>query len=270
MRNEANREVCGATANRKCETKPIRRGGGHSKNAWATGAKRSQSGGVQGEGNQDAKRSQSAGGLAHAGTVAGEAFTNARCAKRSQSGGVRGEGNWKMRNEANPPRGGGHGKNAWVRGAKRSQSHLRTVRQSGNPLCFQYRTGVERFERMCMNRLAEIVVTNRRNSSAVADFEAVAVNVRNRGVIGNADQHPSLQDALQMRLLIDECIDERRPISESQVLPDHRRGRRGLQRLRTGAPEHPGHWEIHRGADCLRQRSRPPLLGNPANRLTPD
>jgi hypothetical protein len=28
MRNEANREVCGATANRKCETKPIRRGVG--------------------------------------------------------------------------------------------------------------------------------------------------------------------------------------------------------------------------------------------------
>jgi len=26
-----------------------------------------------------------------------------------------------------------------------------------------------------------------------------------------------------MRLLIDECIDERRPINESQVLPDHRR-----------------------------------------------
>jgi hypothetical protein len=119
VRNEANREVCGAAAIRGCGTKPIRRGGGRGKTAWATGV-------------------------------------------------------------------------------ERSQSHFRTVRQSGNPFCFQYRTGVERFERMCMNRLAEIVVTDGRNSSNVADFEAVAVNVRNRGVIGNADQHPSLQDALQL------------------------------------------------------------------------
>ena len=116
MRNEANREVCGATALRKCGTKPIGR----------------------------------------------------RAGRRQ------------------------------LEDAKRSQSHSRTVRQSGNPLCFQYRTGVERFERMCMNRLAEIVVTDGRNSSDVADFEAVAVNVWNRGVIGNADRHPSLQDALQL------------------------------------------------------------------------
>jgi hypothetical protein len=71
--------------------------------------------------------------------------------------------------------GWGDGKNAWARGAKRSQSHLRTVRQSGNPLCFQYKTGVERFERMCMNRLAEMVVTDGRRSSEVTDFEALAV-----------------------------------------------------------------------------------------------
>ena len=51
---------------------------------------------------------------------------------------------------------------------------------------------------MCMNRLAEIAVTYDRHSSNVADFEAVAVNVRNRGVIGNADQHPSFQDTLQL------------------------------------------------------------------------
>jgi hypothetical protein len=142
------------------------------------------------------------------------AHTEGTGAERSQSGGVRDDGTPKMRNEANREarrakatggcetkpirRGGGHGKNAWATGAKRSQSHSRTVRQSGNPLCFQYRTGVEQFERMCMNRLAEIVVTDGRNSSDVADFEAVAVNVWNRGVIGNADRHPSLQDALQL------------------------------------------------------------------------
>jgi hypothetical protein len=48
-----------------------------------------------------------------------------------------------------------------------------------------------------MNRLAEMVVMDGRCSSAAADFEAVAVNVRNRGVIGNADQRPSLQNALR-------------------------------------------------------------------------
>jgi len=50
VRNKANREVCRAKTNRKCETKPIRRGGTHAgviagvagKNAWATGAERSQ------------------------------------------------------------------------------------------------------------------------------------------------------------------------------------------------------------------------------------
>ena len=123
MRNEANRKARGARATRKCETKPIRGGGGHGENAWGRCAKRSQSGGVWGEGNQDAKRSQSAGGRPHACTIAGEAFTN-----------------------------------AWARCAKRSQSHFRTVGQSGNPFYFQYKTGIERPERMCMNRLAEIAV----------------------------------------------------------------------------------------------------------------
>jgi len=88
VRNEANRKVCGATAIRKCETKPIRRG------------------------------------RVHAGVIASVA-----------------------------------GRNALATGAERSQSHFRTVWQSGNPLCFQYKTGVKRFDRMCMNRLAETVVT---------------------------------------------------------------------------------------------------------------
>jgi len=35
-------------------------------------------------------------------------------------------------------------------------------------------------------------------SSDVANSKAVAVNVRKRGVIGNAEQHPSLQDDLQL------------------------------------------------------------------------
>lgn len=101
MRNEANREVCGATALRKCETKPIRRGGGHGENAWG------------------------------------------RCAERSQSAAIRCQA-------TKPPNcgGGAHGKIAWAISAERSQSHFRTVWQSGNPPCFQYRTGIERFERM--------------------------------------------------------------------------------------------------------------------------
>ena len=110
MRNEADREACGARATRKRETKPIRGGGGHGENAWA----------------RCAKRSQSARGRAHAGTTAGEAFTNAR-----------------------------------GRCAKRSQSHFRTVRQSGSPFDFQYKTGVEGFECMCLNRLGEIAVTEK-------------------------------------------------------------------------------------------------------------
>ena len=155
MRNEANREVWGATALRKCETKPIRR---ERVRDWAdmvgAGAtEQSQSGGVSCEGDPDAKQSQSAG-------VGGAARTPGP----------------RARNKANPIF-GQYGK----------------VRI---PLCFQYKTGVERFGRMCMNRLVEIAVTEK-GSSDVADFDAVAVNVGNRGVIGNADQHPSLQDALQ-------------------------------------------------------------------------
>ena len=101
MRNEANREACEAAAIRGCETKPIRC---ETVRDWAdmmgAGAEQSQTGGVRGEGNQDAKRSQSAGGRAHAGTIVGEALTN-----------------------------------AWA-GAEQSQSHFRTVRQSGNPSLF--------------------------------------------------------------------------------------------------------------------------------------
>src|ERR1035437_9154877 len=40
--------------------------------------------------------------------------------------------------------------------------------------------------------------TNGRHSSDFADLKALAVNVRNRGVIGNAEEHPSLQHALQL------------------------------------------------------------------------
>src|ERR1035437_511332 len=40
--------------------------------------------------------------------------------------------------------------------------------------------------------------TNGRHSSDFADLKALAVNVRNRGVIGNAEEHPSLQYALQL------------------------------------------------------------------------
>jgi len=78
------------------------------------------------EGDPDAKQSQSAGGRADGGMIAGEALMN-----------------------------------AWARCAEQSQSHFRTVWQSGNPLRFQYRTRVKRFERMCMNRLGEIAVTEK-------------------------------------------------------------------------------------------------------------
>ena len=37
--------------------------------------------------------------------------------------------------------------------------------------------------------------SNGRHSSDFADLKALAVNVRNRGVIGNAEEHPSLQHA---------------------------------------------------------------------------
>src|ERR1017187_10046402 len=40
--------------------------------------------------------------------------------------------------------------------------------------------------------------TNGRHSSDFADLKALAVNVRNRGVIGNAEEHPSLQHTLQL------------------------------------------------------------------------
>jgi hypothetical protein len=40
--------------------------------------------------------------------------------------------------------------------------------------------------------------TNGRHSSDFADFKVLAVNVRNRGVIGNAEQYPSLQHAFQL------------------------------------------------------------------------
>ena len=40
--------------------------------------------------------------------------------------------------------------------------------------------------------------TNRGHSGDFANLDAVAAEVRNRGAIGNADQHPSLQDALQL------------------------------------------------------------------------
>src|ERR1035437_9572329 len=40
--------------------------------------------------------------------------------------------------------------------------------------------------------------TNGRHSSDFADLKALAVNVRNRGVIGNAEQHPSLEHTFQL------------------------------------------------------------------------
>ena len=39
--------------------------------------------------------------------------------------------------------------------------------------------------------------TNGRHSSDFADLKALAVNVRNRGVIGNAEEHPSLHSSRQ-------------------------------------------------------------------------
>jgi hypothetical protein len=104
MRNEANRGVCRAAAVRECETKPIRGGGGRGKNAWATGAERSQS---------------------HFRTVRWQ-FGNPLCIARGWCGtkpigrcaGRRQSGDAKRSQSA-----GGGG-----RGAERSQSHFRTVR----------------------------------------------------------------------------------------------------------------------------------------------
>ena len=47
------------------------------------------------------------------------------------------------------------------------------------------------------NRLPTLDGTDGGHSSDFADFDAVTVNVRNRGVIGDAQKHPTFQNALQ-------------------------------------------------------------------------
>src|ERR1017187_10380385 len=62
-------------------------------------------------------------------------------------------------------------------------------------------TGYRRLEAQCTQASDQVPAldrTNGRHSSDFADFEAVAVNLRNRRVIGDAEEYPSLQHALQL------------------------------------------------------------------------
>src|ERR1035437_7766335 len=60
--------------------------------------------------------------------------------------------------------------------------------------------------------------TNGGHSGDLADLEAVAVDVGNRGVIGDAEHHPSLQHALQLFPASLQCLG---------IRPDARDGRNG-------------------------------------------
>ena len=96
MQNEANREVCGAAAIRKCETKPIRGGGGARQDCLGHRC-----------GTKPIPFSDST-----AMAIRWQATKRPNCGGRA------------------------HGKTAWAIGMERSQSHFRTVWQSGNPSLF--------------------------------------------------------------------------------------------------------------------------------------